>query len=382
MEKLKQIKISNKSFGQLNGATIYLEAGLHDQLVRTKTKNGHNLITLLGQGRALRGFKHLLEFLTAKDKSLKIILSQQETAKTQEAWVINYEEYKSKTSGKFFALYRSVGLDSAKSYLNQYFPSDFEYKKSGDKAHKISRGNVSQVLDQMEEKQQTKKEMLKRTSKIVSDLHKQKTSLKKEIAEIEVLKKSSNLAIMKNSMNELNDRLDSDKKYKETSGKNSWQSWVFKNSWMFGISFLKPIEKQKIGFDNIPDFIFPTVDGFLDILEIKLPEHEVIKSDSSHSGSFIWSPKAGEAIGQVVTYLHEIELNQLQLKEKIKEKYNLDLMTIKPRAYILIGDHSDWDEPKIKALRKLNYSLHGIEILTYADLKLRAEQLMKLLEIK
>jgi len=40
----------------------------------------------------------------------------------------------------------------------------------------------------------------------------------------------------------------------------------------------------------MPDFIFPTLDGFVDILEIKLPSKEVIVEDASHAGSWYGRP--------------------------------------------------------------------------------------------
>ena len=127
----------------------------------------------------------------------------------------------------------------------------------------------------------------------------------------------------------------------------------------------------------MPDYSFPTMDGFLDILEIKLPTMEVITSDPSHVGSHTWSSDTNKAIGQVVTYLSDIELYQLHLKEEIKRVYGLYLYLIKPRAVILIGNKDGWTSEQHKALRKLNYSLHGIEVLTYTDLQKRGEAIIE-----
>ena len=92
-------------------------------------------------------------------------------------------------------------------------------------------------------------------------------------------------------LNEMDDRINGEKKYKETSGRNNWQSWLKEHSWVFGVFYGEPYEKEKIGFDNIPDYLFPTLDGFVDVYEIKLPSHKVIITDQSHNGSFVWSPK-------------------------------------------------------------------------------------------
>ena len=149
-----------------------------------------------------------------------------------------------------------------------------------------------------------------------------------------------------------------------------------------GIQYLRPIDNQRVGFDSIPDYLFPTLDGFIDVLEIKLPRHEVIKSDPSHPGSYAWSPEASKAIGQVVNYLYEMELNQLQLQKKINQKYSKQLSreinVIKPRAFILIGMEDDWDGETKEAFRKLNHTLHGIQVITYTEIAKRGEYIVNL----
>jgi hypothetical protein len=128
--------------------------------------------------------------------------------------------------------------------------------------------------------------------------------------------------------------------------------------------------------------LFPSFDGFLDILEIKKPNHEVMREDSSHPGSFMWASEANKALGQVVNYIHQMELNQLQLAQRINREYReelgIQLFTIKPRAYILIGQSNGWSEIQKEVLRKLNYALHGIEVLTYTDLIRRGEGIIDL----
>ena len=158
-------------------------------------------------------------------------------------------------------------------------------------------------------------------------------------------------------------------KFSETSGGDSWQKWIFKNNWLFGANYRDPIERQKINIIGVmPDFLFPTIDGFIDILEIKLPSDNVIEPDSSHPGSWSWSKNSNIAIGQVVNYLSEIDRLRLEIEKQIKPKYKKDVSLLKPRAFILIGDNENWSLEKKEGLRKLNHSLHGIEVITYFDL--------------
>jgi len=171
---------------------------------------------------------------------------------------------------------------------------------------------------------------------------------------------------------ELKERLT--KSFSETTGDDSWQKWIFKNNWLFGANYQEPLEKQKINIVGImPDFLFPTIDDFVDILEIKLPNDEVITLDSNHNGSWIWSKNSIIAIGQVVNYLSEIDRLRLEIEKQIKTKYGKDVSLLKPRAFILIGNSEGWSPDKKEGLRKLNHSLHGIEIITYNDLIRRGE---------
>ncbi len=181
---------------------------------------------------------------------------------------------------------------------------------------------------------------------------------------------------------ELNSRLNTGG-FAETAGNDSWQSWIYKNNWIFGINYREPIEKTKINIAGVmPDYLFPTADDFLDILEIKLPEEEVIIKDLSHNGSYKWSSKSNEAIGQVVNYINEMERLQLEIQREYKRVYKKDISIIKPRAFILVGKSDTWDLEKKEALRKLNYSLHGIEILTYSDLIVRGESIVNFYDSK
>jgi len=342
-------------------------------------------LELFKNGRGLRGFKHLIETIKAKDGKAKIIFSDSETKRESSDFYINFEDYRKITQGKFYAFYRETGLDSASFFLNSRFPKDFEYDRGRVSESQLKKvdNNFPQVLQDLSKKAKNKKILFQHTAEVVKNLKEQKKLLKSEIEQLEELQKNSNIALFQNRIKELKERLGSKKQFAETRGKNSWQSWIYKNNWLFGSNYQTPIEKEKIGFDSIPDYLFPTIDGFLDILEIKLPSHDVILDDSSHAHSFKWSGKVSEAIGQVVTYLHEIEINQLQIQQRIEENYKdlfneQKIFVIKPRAFILVGRNTGWSPEKRRALRKLNYSLHGIEVLTYDDLLNRGERIVEM----
>ncbi|MFY0538910.1 Shedu anti-phage system protein SduA domain-containing protein [Nannocystis pusilla] len=140
----------------------------------------------------------------------------------------------------------------------------------------------------------------------------------------------------------------------------------------------EPLQQSKIGISSAPDFLFPTLDGsFLDLLEIKLPSVDVLREDTSRPGAIYWASPVTTAIGQVVNYLHELDANQYMLAQNFRNK-ELNLRIARPRAFILIGRSTGWSDVKRSAFRRLNHSLHCIEVITYDELLERARQIAHL----
>jgi len=377
---MKKVELSGKNLEALPIKSVYFTDLYYDKISKEKTKDGNTYLSLVMAGRGIRGFKHLLEKLSAADSNAKIVFTNEETCKKNGNWYINLEEYKKSVSAKFFILYRETGLDGASHYLNQKMPEFFTYDKARmtENDYKKASKNLPKILEKLDTKKD-KNAVVEQSLKIIEELSKKKTKVKAEIAELERIKNSSNIAAIISGLNEFEKRLNNEKQYKETSGKNSWQFWLKANSWIFGVLYGSPYEKVRVGFDNIPDYLFPTLDGFVDIYEIKLPSHHVVVEDKNHKGSFVWSSDANKAIGQCVNYLSEIELHQFELTDKIKKEYGVDLRFIKPRAFTVIGSDATISTVKEQeALRKLNYSLHGIEVITYSDLMRRGQQMLKL----
>lgn len=55
-----------------------------------------------------------------------------------------------------------------------------------------------------------------------------------------------------------------------------------------------------------------------------------------------------------------------------------EINVIKPRAFILIGTEDGWDGETKEAFRKLNHTLHGIEVITYTEIVKRGEYIINL----
>ena len=274
-------------------------------------------------------------------------------------------------------------MDTARFYLNKYFPAEFEYDPNHLKTSEIKKveRQFPVVLDNLSEKEGNQIILLEEANRILrSKLRKKKKAYKSAVQDLRI---ASNLEAYQESLDELKLRLPSGRSFHETSGGNSWQSWIRNNNWLFGIQYLHPIPKEQVGFNNIPDFLFPTSDGFLDILEIKTPKPDVIRRDEGHADSYIWCPDTNTAIGQVVNYLQEMEDHRLEIRDNINEsygaKYGMVFHVVRPRAFILLGKSENWSPKKKEACRRLNYSLHGIEVITYSELVKRGESIIAML---
>ena len=182
----------------------------------------------------------------------------------------------------------------------------------------------------------------------------------------------------RNAVSALENRLLDQHGFPEVNGDGSWQKFILNNHWMFGANYLDPIDRAKINIKgSVPDFLYPTADGFADVLDIKLPTDEVIVEDKSHAGAWKWSPDTNTAIGQMTNYIMDIERLRLEIEKEIKVNTGRDVLLLKPRAYILTGNSEKWLPVKKEGLRKLNSILHGIEVITYHDLMLRAKRIIE-----
>ena len=167
--------------------------------------------------------------------------------------------------------------------------------------------------------------------------------------------------------------------YPETKGPQSWQQWIYKHHWMFGINYIQTIEKARVTVSgSMPDYLFLTADHFADVLEIKLPSEDVVVPDTDHPGTYKWSTKSNEAICQVVAYLASINRLQSELEREIERVYGIKVSFVKPRGFVLIGDTSSWNKWQHMALRELNFHLHGVEVITYTDLLHRGSEIARM----
>lgn len=156
----------------------------------------------------------------------------------------------------------------------------------------------------------------------------------------------------------------------------TYQLWCEKHSWAFGNAYVVRDNVRQIAPGDNIDLLLPTViAGYRDLIELKRPDMEVMRYDSSHR-NYYFSSDVSKAIGQCHRYLdvlNEVAANGL--------RDHPEVVAYHPRATIVIGRSYGWDEGKLKALHGLNNRLNGISVMTFDQLLLQGERLIELFNV-
>ena len=129
---------------------------------------------------------------------------------------------------------------------------------------------------------------------------------------------------------------------------------------MFGSEYSELLDRRTWTRDDKQDFMLRrTVDGYLEIIEIKTPMPELFKHDLSRD-SYYPSEALSRAIGQVTGYIEQLDSDRNRIRAIDHEDQ------LKIRARIILG--RDGDKDQRTGLRNLNARLNRIEVLTYDQL--------------
>jgi hypothetical protein len=160
-------------------------------------------------------------------------------------------------------------------------------------------------------------------------------------------------------------------KYKKLHniGKNEevWQQYFSDNSWLLGTDFIEILDERKLDVGNITDYLLKSYDGFVDIIELKLPSAEFWNSELIPKNDLI------KAIMQCNRYVLQTErnINNLEFNKKLN-----GTPIAKPRITLIYGRSNEWKEQHMEAYRVLNSSYTNLDIITYDHLLERAKRLL------
>ncbi|MFA7151502.1 MAG: Shedu anti-phage system protein SduA domain-containing protein [Candidatus Paceibacterota bacterium] len=166
-------------------------------------------------------------------------------------------------------------------------------------------------------------------------------------------------------------------KYKKelNAGKEEevWQKFFSENSWILGSDFVEILDERRIDVENITDYLLKSFDGFVDIIELKLP------SAPFWTTEFIPKSELTSATMQCNRYILQTErkINDLEFNKKIQHT-----PIVKPRITLIYGRSQSWDDKGKEAYRVLNSSYSALNIITYDHLLERAKRLVGISEVE
>ena len=155
----------------------------------------------------------------------------------------------------------------------------------------------------------------------------------------------------------------------------TYQKWCEKHFWVFGNAVVMNEEIRSISRSDNIDLLLKNIMGYSDILEIKRPDMKVLIKDKSHN-TYHFSSDVSAAIGQCHRYMDAIHYNAQKGLDD-----HPDILAYHPRTTILIGRSNNYSVNANKALYGLNARMNGVSVMTYDNLILRAENLLKSLQL-
>lgn len=118
-----------------------------------------------------------------------------------------------------------------------------------------------------------------------------------------------------------------------------------------------------------------SIDGFLDVVEIKKPNSQFWVGSNSNDILCQLSAELTEAITQCLNYLYRIE----QQSDSIKFQKNLLVTkTLKPKCLLVYGHSNNWNDNDKKSLRFLNSLYNQLHIVTYDQILTSAKFLLRI----
>lgn len=180
----------------------------------------------------------------------------------------------------------------------------------------------------------------------------------------ETVKKLSTL-IKENRKNSLPDYEKDIGQFKQLIGKSNkegqLQTFLSKRPWLLGLEY-ENSTPQKIGARQRYDFYVEKYDGYADIIEIKRANVPLFDDKGKITKPF------ADAIYQLINYIDDALYygDNKRLSEKMEFNF------LKPKGMLIIGKSTDGNR-----LQNLKYYFHNIDILTYTDVLLRGENIVK-----
>ena len=140
--------------------------------------------------------------------------------------------------------------------------------------------------------------------------------------------------------------------------------------------------------DKQPDFILVDTNGFIDILEIKKPNTQLITKQDSYRNNYVPVRELSGAVQQIEKYIYcltSIETSQKTVLEKLRDGLPEGMVpqVVSPKGMLLIGRSKDFNEQQKRDFEIIKRQYKNIaDIMTYDDLLKRISNIVSSLEMK
>lgn len=177
----------------------------------------------------------------------------------------------------------------------------------------------------------------------------------------------------KNVVAQFQQLLDDENYFSEYKGKlgvskpeEVWQKFFEANSWILGSDFVEVLGERVIDEENKVDIPVKDYDGFINIIELKLPVAIFWTAENMPTADLT------KAIMQCARYITELERRMND--DKKKNAFGADIL--KPKITLIYGRSNKWEKKQQEQFKILNSSFHDIAILSFDHVFERAKKII------
>jgi hypothetical protein len=378
---MKEIEINASNFGE-TGVTSIKVVGIKE--LPKYFYNNYNGFTYAKDILSILGDKlnSQFELIIVPDKLKSVVEKSKGGKNTIYSVKMTESDFKnliSRTRIFRTKMSKDILSDQLSKVFPKYFPVGINYK----------RNTLKNTINSISDFRSLSSEDVDYTVKLYNDL-KQNNRIVDNFETIKNTKKDAENLVLKKILKELQDNINLKKK------EEFWQKFFEEYILFLNDGYSKFISQVILSFwsekNKKPDFLMLTSSNYLDVVEIKRPDTElVVKLKGSKSrNNYIWSEEMNVAISQVENYLNELNQRTKEIKYKLEEEVKFQISEariIRPRGFIIVGkssllENEESDTIKNKKrddFRLLCDSLKNIQIILYDDYILKLTNMLNFL---
>ena len=142
-------------------------------------------------------------------------------------------------------------------------------------------------------------------------------------------------------------------------------------------------------YNKKPDFILVDSNGYIDILEIKKPDVQLLTEQASYRHNYIPVRELAGAVQQIEKYifcLNSLDTSKQRVIEKLKSDpvlKDIDVEVVNPQGMLILGRSNDFNSQQKRDFELIKRQYKNIaDIMTYDDLLHRLQNIISSLEKK